>query len=69
MYTGLATIIVEKLQQAGFSAIEGGSGVYVSLSRDISTLEVMAALDQAFAQWGHNFKVRQIASNKVIVEE
>jgi len=62
MYSGLATQLAKKLQDAGFSATEQGAGILVSLNRSITTLEVVAVV-------GDWYKVTQVAKNKVMVEE
>lgn len=62
MYAGLASQLTRKLQNAGFSAKQLGSGVLVSLNRQISTMEVQEVV-------GEHYKLTQVAPNKVMVEE
>jgi hypothetical protein len=60
-------IIASILSQLGFVTRITSSGVIVSLSRPVSTLEVEYALTQEFE--GIQFQVSRIGQNSILVQE
>lgn len=67
MYAGLARLITREMKDAGFEATQMGSGVIVSLNRQLSITEVKEALNVIYPQI--EFKITKLNFNLVMIEE
>ena len=63
------SLIASTIQSLGFKVVTCSSDIIVSLNRPVSALEVETALAQAFDMLADSFKVRQINSSEVLVQE